>query len=182
MLAARGLPQSLSLAPHHDVRKAKAEDCPLLPVVERAAAELFRGTGLIDVDTAGVQSLKALNAGVAEGLLWVATAHGAPVGFALGEGRQDQLYLAEVSVHPEHGRKGLGRSLVSAVCREAVERRLLPVVLSTFRALPWNAPFYARLGFTDLAEADRRPWHRALRAKEARSMDIRHRCLMAWTG
>ncbi len=182
MPAVSGFPAPVSLTPPYAVRKADPGDCALLPAVERASAELFRGTGLIDVDRAGVQSLDAHQAAQAAGLLWVASADRRPVGFALAERRDDQLYLAELSVHPAHGRKGLGRALVAEVCRAAQERRLLPVTLSTFRTPPWNAPFYARLGFQELDQSAFRPWHRILRTVEGRSMNIKQRCIMVWEG
>ncbi len=161
---------------------AQKADCTLLPVVERAAAELFRGTGLIDLsDVVGAHSVATLEKAAEAGLLFVVTGPTGAAGFALTDLHPDALYLAELSVHPAHGRKGLGRALVARVCHEARIRGLAKVTLSTFREIPWNRPFYERLGFRVLDEADHAPWHHQIRADEARSMDIRRRCLMVWT-
>ena len=57
------------------------------------------------------------------------------------------MYIAEVGVHPDHGKKGLGRRLVLAIIEQARRKRAECVTLTTFRHVPWNAPFYAKLGF-----------------------------------
>jgi GNAT superfamily N-acetyltransferase len=51
-----------------------------------------------------------------------------------------------VDVLPQHGRRGLGTRLVREVLSFTTARRRA-VTLSTFRDIPWNSPFYARLGF-----------------------------------
>jgi hypothetical protein len=43
-------------------------------------------------------------------------------------------------------------SLVEGICREAASRGHDRVTLRTFADVPWNAPFYARLGFVPVAE------------------------------
>jgi GNAT superfamily N-acetyltransferase len=80
--------------------------------------------------------------------LWVALADDQPVGFAhalvLEPGA---IHLEEVDVDPEHGRRGLGTGLVEAVCASARAAGYRCITLTTFRDLPWNMPFYVRLGF-----------------------------------
>ena len=56
-------------------------------------------------------------------------------------------HLEEIDVLPEHGRRGLGSRLVMAVCDWAESAGYRSVTLTTFRDVPWNMPFYARLGF-----------------------------------
>lgn len=60
------------------------------------------------------------------------------------------LHLGELSVDTTHGRRGIGRTLVEAVAVRAGQLGLDGVSLSTFRAVPFNAPFYAALGFVEL--------------------------------
>ena len=60
------------------------------------------------------------------------------------------LHLGELSVDPNHGRRGIGRTLVEAVAVRAGGLGLAGVSLSTFRMVPFNAPFYAALGFIEL--------------------------------
>ncbi len=181
-------PQShepIRLSNGYRVRAAQMADCALLPVIERAAAELFRGTGLLDFsDERHLQGhpLSDFTQAVERGHLWVAEGPGGVIGFALARELGPSLHLDELSVHPAHGRRGLGRALVMEVCREGAARGLLPVTLSTFRSVPWNRPFYERLGFRVLDEADHQPWHRQLRIAEAGHLDLKQRCIMAWSG
>lgn len=55
---------------------------------------------------------------------------------------------------PAHGRRGVGTALVRAVDDWARSSHFLEITLTTHRDLPWNAPFYARLGFTFVPESE----------------------------
>ena len=57
----------------------------------------------------------------------------------------------ENPVDPAHGRQGIGTRLVHTVIDWARSRRFENLTLMTFRHLPWNAPFYAKLGFVPLS-------------------------------
>jgi len=70
-----------------------------------------------------------------------------PVAFALFERLGGVLHLEEIDVHPDHGRQGLGARLIAAAAGEARARGERAITLTTFREVPWNAPYYARLGF-----------------------------------
>jgi N-acetylglutamate synthase-like GNAT family acetyltransferase len=67
------------------------------------------------------------------------------------------VHLAEIDVHPEHGRRGIGTQLVKAVCQWAVANGYRSVTLTTFREVPWNMPFYERLGFEEIPAAELTP-------------------------
>jgi len=60
----------------------------------------------------------------------------------------DLAHLEQVSVLPAFGRRGYGRVLVEAAMREVRERGHTELTLRTYSDLPWNAPFYRGLGFT----------------------------------
>jgi GNAT superfamily N-acetyltransferase len=73
-----------------------------------------------------------------------------PVGFA-SVGMVDGLpHLRQVAVEPDHGRRGLGRALVEAVCTWARSEQFHAITLTTYRDVPWNGPFYRSLGFVVL--------------------------------
>lgn len=55
---------------------------------------------------------------------------------------------------PEHGCKGVGSALVAAVEEHALRSGCVEITLTTFRDVLWNAPFYARLGFVAVPEAE----------------------------
>ncbi|MDP1554166.1 MAG: GNAT family N-acetyltransferase, partial [Hyphomonas sp.] len=83
-----------------------------------------------------------------------------------------------VSVHPEHGRRGLGAALIRRVFQDAADRGLKTVTLSTFRDLPWNAPFYRTLGFRELKRRQLTDWMLDIEARQAAVMDVTKRCFM----
>src|SRR5271165_3964159 len=70
-----------------------------------------------------------------------------PVGFASVEIVDGLAHLWQLSVRPSHGRRGVGTALVEAVCQWAGSQGYEAVTLTTYRDVPWNGPFYRRLGF-----------------------------------
>ena len=81
-------------------------------------------------------------------------------------------HLEQLSVLPDHVRRGLGRSLVEAAMNEAARRGYDRLTLRTYADVPWNAPFYRTLGFVEEASASE--FHRSLAVKEARLGLDRH--------
>jgi len=81
----------------------------------------------------------------------VAVADGEVVGFAhvvlLDDGHATRAHLEQVSVLPQHGRRGTGARLVRAAAEEARWDGFGELSLCTYRHVPWNGPFYAGLGF-----------------------------------
>jgi 4-diphosphocytidyl-2-C-methyl-D-erythritol kinase len=140
------------MAPGYTILKAQSSDVPKLPDIEREAASLFssRATELgFNPDApVHVHSLETLNAAQTSDRLWVALdSLSQPVGFALVLEIDGFAHLEEMDVLPAHGRKGVGATLLEAVCTWASEKGYPAVTLSTFRDIPWNGPFYARHGF-----------------------------------
>jgi GNAT superfamily N-acetyltransferase len=159
---------------------ARVEELPLLNKIERAAAAQYRTVGLDGVAEMEALSLDLLAAQQARGQVWVAVgADGAPVGFAVATVVDEAAHLEEISVHPQHGRRGLGTRLVQAVCDWADGSGYPAVTLSTFRHVPWNAPFYTRIGFRAMAEEELGPGLQAVRAHEAEDgLSIQQRVFM----
>jgi GNAT superfamily N-acetyltransferase len=83
-----------------------------------------------------------------------------PVGFALARIIGDNAHLDELDVDPAHGQQGLGTALVETVCDWAEASGYCAITLTTLRHIPWNAPWYQRLGFRVLEEYE---WSAALR-------------------
>jgi GNAT superfamily N-acetyltransferase len=138
---------------NYQIRPAQARDIPLLPEIERAAGRLFAGLDLVQDSENHTRSVEELERAQKAGRLWVATEPGSqPVGFALAIEVDGLAHLDELDVHPEHGRRGLGTALVETVCEWAKSTGFKAITLSTFSDVPWNAPFYARLGFHILTE------------------------------
>ncbi|MCB0034373.1 MAG: GNAT family N-acetyltransferase [Anaerolineales bacterium] len=90
--------------------------------------------------------------------------------------------LEELSVHPDHGRRGLGQRLLTYGCQWAQAQGYKSVALSTFADVAWNAPFYARLGFEILPQEALTAALLAIQAEEtAVGLDIRPRVFMRKT-
>ena len=155
------------------IRAGKTADACLLGAVERAAAQRFAEIGLGQI-AEGRPTHAAEYERLAEaGRLWVAEAGaGRLVGLALAGVVDGEGYLAEVSVHPDHGRQGLGRALIGTVETWAKAQGFTRLLLTTFHAVPWNRRYYEKLGFSVLEESDAGPELRAIRNGErARGID-----------
>lgn len=157
------------------LRLARRDDLPLLSQLEIRAALRFRDSVhpyCADLPPFDAAQLAAL---AGAGTVWVAArADDAPVGFAIAERWGDEAYLHELDVEQASGRRGLGRRLVRRVAEWARDAGLPTLLLSTFSDVPWNAPFYARLGFVVVPLAD---YDEALRAR--RESDGRAGLLLA---
>jgi GNAT superfamily N-acetyltransferase len=92
---------------------------------------------------------------------------------------RSRAHLDELDVDPDHARRGVGRRLVRTVCDWAAGSYLDAVTLSTFREPPWNAPFYASMGFRALTEPELTPALRRVVAQETRrGLDPTQRVVM----
>ena len=126
--------------------------------IEQAAAARFPHEDLPGELRYMVTDYATLREAQRAGRLWIAVdERDRPVGFALAEELADELYLCEMDVHPDHGRRGIGTQLVETVIAWARLHEFPALSLITFRHLPWNAPFYANLGFKPLSTAELGP-------------------------
>lgn len=151
------------------IRPAREDDVEGLRRVERSAAQAFRLVEAFSwIATGEVQSAERHLDLLRRGTNWVATADGdRPVGFLSAEISGPELHIGEISVDHLHQGFGIGRRLIAHAVDEAVARGLEAVTLTTFRTIPWNCPFYERLGFRTLDEADLSPRLRAVLDEEA---------------
>ena len=139
--------KDLATYPLYTIAPARPKDLAMLPAIELAAARLLVGHAPESVLNE-TTSDDVLNTAQRHGHLWVALADDVPVGFAHIEVIEPTVaHLEEIDVHPQHGRRGLGTKLVRAICAWAIAAGYHSVTLTTFRDVPWNMPFYARLGF-----------------------------------
>jgi GNAT superfamily N-acetyltransferase len=159
------------------IELARPEHLAQLAALERAAAQVFPPEVVPAAVRAESVPLDVLRAAQSADRLWVALHADAPVGFALLEIVDGEVLLAEIDVHPQHARQGLGRRLVAAVVDWARAGQLPSVGLTTFRDIPWNAPFYASLGFRTLAADELSPALASALAAEA-ARGLRHRVAM----
>ncbi len=137
------------------IRPARENEVETLRRIERSAAQAFRLVEAFSwIATGEVQSAERHLDLISRGTNWVATADGDhPVGFLSAEIAGPELHIAEISVDHLHQGFGIGRRLIRHAVEQAAARGLKAVTLTTFRTIPWNCPFYERLGFTLLYEA-----------------------------
>jgi GNAT superfamily N-acetyltransferase len=134
----------------YEIAAARSDDVPHVARIELAAARLLAGH-VPPSELNETTSEDDLNDAQRRGHLWVARLHQIPVGFAHMRVLEPAVALLdEIDVHPEHGRRGLGAKLVLAVCACALRSGCRWITLVTFKDLPWNMPFYARLGFAPI--------------------------------
>jgi len=159
------------------IRMACPEDLPYLPSIERAAAELFRGTayGAIADSEPTSWSLDSPQTHI-----WVAVdASDQPIAFAVVRCFAAGPHLQEIDVDPRYARQGIGRRLIEAIASWAKTEGHTTLTLTTFRTIPWNAPYYTRLGFRILEEAELSPVLWAIRSAEAEAgLVVGDRCCM----
>ncbi|MBW4546983.1 MAG: GNAT family N-acetyltransferase [Symplocastrum torsivum CPER-KK1] len=157
-----------ALFPSYKIRAARIEDLLMLAEIEQAAATLFCDTPYAFLVDAEPLSLGFVTQQFREGRVWVAVdERETPVGYAISQDVDGNAYLQQIDVHPAYGRRGIGRELVEIVCVWAKHQNYRRILLSTFRDIEWNAPFYAKLGFQILAEVELTSGFQQLRYQEA---------------
>jgi GNAT superfamily N-acetyltransferase len=139
-----------------------------MQAIERAAGRLFAELGMTAVAEDEPPSLEALRDHLRAGRAWVRTdADDRPVAYLLADVVDGCAHLEQVTVHPDHARRGLGRELVEHLVAWARHHGFPAVTLTTFTDVPWNGPYYERLGFRSLDPAGLTPGLRRIRAAEA---------------
>ena len=168
------------MPPGYRIRAATPADVPALGTIETRASELYDGLVPEEIALDNVPARALLDA-CQNGRLFVAeSADGAVVGFALLLLLDDgSAHLEELDVLPEHGRRGVGRALIEASC-DAVRAHGYPTLtLSTYRDVPFNAPYYARVGFRTLEAHEITPaLARVVEIERKKGLDRAPRVLM----
>ena len=150
------------------IRAARRDELEALIAIEREAGRAFAAIGMPEVAADDPGSVAELEAFRADGRAWVAVDEAdRPIAYLLSAVVDGCAHIEQVSVAPAHARRGLGAALVDHLAAVAGVRGRPAVTLTTFRDVPWNAPYYERLGFTVVEPADQGPELRALVAAEA---------------
>ncbi|KQY29302.1 acetyltransferase [Caulobacter sp. Root487D2Y] len=132
-------------------RPARPEEIETIRALERASAQRF--VGLMDALAADEPTPASILAPrIAAGGLVVAVEDEALVGFVMFRRVETRAYVEQLDVLPAFAGRRIGAALLDAAAEWARTAGLDGLSLSTFRDVPWNAPYYRRLGFVDLAE------------------------------
>lgn len=149
------------------IRPVRRAELPKLQQIEQAAGQLFAETDHAWIAGDEGMGLDTLKHWFKHGKIWVVvTASDEPVGFAIARTVDGKAYLHELDIHPNHGRQGLGACLIDTVSDWARTNGYPAVTLTTCVDIPWNAPYYTRLGFRVLPDEELEPGLRAIRAHE----------------
>ncbi len=150
------------------IRPARADDLPALQDIERAAGEAFRAVGMAAIADDELPTIEVLSSFQRDGRALVATDDSdRAVAYVLVEHVDGRAHVEQLSVHPEHARRRLGAALLDRVEAWAVERGLRGLTLTTFAQVPWNAPYYVRLGFEVVPDQQLSEGLRHIRDEEA---------------
>lgn len=142
----------------YHIRPARPAEADSLRAIENAAGQAFTAVGYGDIAEQEDTVPAALRAAAAAGrLLVIADAADRPAGFILCSDMDGDLHVQELDVHPEHAGQRLGVRLLDAAEQMARARGLPALSLTTFRSVPWNAPYYARLGFREMLPGEYGP-------------------------
>lgn len=140
------------------LRLARMDDAEAMPAIERAAAELFLSDpDLADFDPDDTWTPEELRVMIRKGHCLVSHVGDQMAGFLVSQPFQRELHIWEMDVLPQFGRRGIGAGLIRAAQIDARNSGFRALTLTTFRDLPWNAPFYARLGFEEVTALDAHP-------------------------
>jgi ribosomal protein S18 acetylase RimI-like enzyme len=149
------------------VRPMTARDLDAVRRVELGAGERFRSLQdarlarcADDEPFAAAELLGYIGAGRA----WVAVDGGAVAGFVVVDLVDGFAHVEEIAVATEFGQRGHGAALLAEVDRWASSAGVAALTLTTFRDVPWNAPWYRALGFRVLEEDE---WTEGLRRRRA---------------
>lgn len=139
----------------YTICQAEARHLPFLNEIEMAASTIFPLGFLPAHVLLDKMPLPILREAMEQSRLWVALHEREnPVGYAVLQIVDNGALLAQMDVHPDHGRKGLGTALVKRVIEESRAKGVLDLYLTTFANIRWNAPFYAKCGFVELPASE----------------------------
>jgi GNAT superfamily N-acetyltransferase len=144
------------------IRSVNADDLPILPEIERSAGRGFADIGMPEIADDEPLSLAELRAYV--GRAWVYV-DGEPVGYVLVDIVDGNAHIEQVSVRTEYARRGIGRALIDHVAEWARACGYPALTLTSFVDVPWNVPYYERLGFVRVTDIG--PELHAIRVREA---------------
>ncbi|WP_258905042.1 GNAT family N-acetyltransferase [Actinokineospora sp. UTMC 2448] len=131
------------------IRPATPADFPRLQQLEVAAGQAFREVGMPEIADHDPPSLEMLTHFTDRGRAWVSEED--VVGaYLLAKVLDGCAHIAQVSTDPQFRGRGLGRALIDHLGHWASSHHFPALTLTTFRDVPWNAPYYRRLGFVEV--------------------------------
>ncbi|WP_199636601.1 GNAT family N-acetyltransferase [Serratia sp. PAMC26656] len=166
------------------VRLAQLQDIPQLIAIERSAAQLFLQQPAWRFLAEGPVMSRQQHADfIQQQQEWLAESTlGEVAGFIAVLPQRQDWHIAELSVAADWQRRGIGRRLIAEVAMLAKSQGAQRLTLTTFIDVPWNAPYYQRLGFQPVAvERLSLPLRQRLAEEAAQGFVAGSRCAMEFT-
>lgn len=150
------------------IRAPRLDEIGKLALIEEEADRRYLDTRFHEFATTSGIPHDVAQRYLAEDRLLVAVIEGEPVAFIGWHTEADAtvLGISQVSVLTEFGRQGIGTQLVELVVLRARAEGYRSVVLATQIDVPWNEPWYRRLGFESVEPDDWTDWMRAAAADQ----------------
>ncbi|MEU3273994.1 GNAT family N-acetyltransferase [Saccharomonospora sp. NPDC006951] len=150
------------------IRTARVDELDVLRDIERSAGLSFLRVGMPEIaedEPLPVETLAGYQR--RDSALVSVDDKDRPIAYVLTEPVDGCVHIEQISVHPDHGRRGVGRALLDHVAVQARADGIPALTLTTFAEVAWNAPYYRRCGFRELGDDELTPGLRALREREA---------------
>jgi GNAT superfamily N-acetyltransferase len=140
------------------IRPARHDELQTLRSIERDAGRAFAAIGMAEIAADEPPSLVELETHRANGGAWVAVdTRDSPIAYLLSSVVDRCAHIDQVSVAPAHAGRGVGAALIEHLAAIARAEGRPALTLTAFRDVPWNAPYYQRLGFLIVEPADQGP-------------------------
>ena len=133
------------------IRPARRSDLRTVRAIERQAQRSFLESPHPEAAALAPLPLEELRWQLEEGWLFVAVDESdRPVAFVGCYVIDGDVFVEEVDVKADYAGQRIGARLLERVDEAARSRGFRRVVMTTFADVPWNAPYYRRLGFRTL--------------------------------
>jgi GNAT superfamily N-acetyltransferase len=164
------------------IRPAVLDDIERCVAIEIAAASRFAAIDmpeLVALTETDPYMREHGAAHAAAGALFVAEQGGEVAGYAALDVIDGLAHLCEIDTHPDHAGQGIGRALITRAEQWAHANGLPAITLTTFIDVPWNGPWYERLGFRPYADSAWGPGHQRIwQGQLASALDCSRRFMM----
>lgn len=148
------------------IRLGMEADLQRLVVVEVEAGQVFRTVGMTKV-AEDVPQIPDLREAAEAERLWVTEVGSEVAGYISAEVLDGNAHVAQVSVAPAYAGRALGRAMIEFLEDWGRAAGCPATTLTTFRDVPWNGPYYLRLGYHVLRKEDIGPELAMTMAQEA---------------
>ncbi len=146
------------------IRPGRLEEVQRLQAVQREAGERFRAIGMAQISEHDPDEVSVFAQAIEEERLLVAELANqgqspeSLIGFLRHGSKDGSPHIEELNVLPAAAGSRIGAQLIDAFRQDIEDKgKNTCLTLTTFRDVPWNAPYYRSLGFQVLTQEDLGP-------------------------